>query len=225
MDTLFSNIKIQVNPKIFAKDPESSTLGKKIIENSIILISEIGFEEFTFKKLGELIGSNESSIYRYFDNKHKLLLYLCSWYWSWIEYRLVFATTNIHDPIDKLVQAITIVTEKTEDDKSTSHINEKTLNTIIIREFSKTLHTKEIDQDNSEGFFEIYKRIISRLVKMVEAVNPDYPYPKSLISSIVDGALHQHFLMNHLKTITNCSETNNPTDFYTHLITTLLKQK
>ena len=61
--------------------------------------TEIGFENFTFKKLGEQIGSNESSIYRYFESKHKLMLYLSSWYWAWIEYRLVFATNNINNPL------------------------------------------------------------------------------------------------------------------------------
>ena len=61
MKTLLANIKIQVNPKIYIKDPETSTLGRKIIKESIILIDEIGFDNFTFKKLGERIGSNESS--------------------------------------------------------------------------------------------------------------------------------------------------------------------
>ena len=102
MKELLSNIKIQVNPKIYVKDPETSTLGKKIIQFSILLIDEIGFDNFTFKKLGHLIGSNESSIYRYFENKHKLLIYLSSWYWAWIEYKLVFATSNIDDKNEKL---------------------------------------------------------------------------------------------------------------------------
>ena len=106
MENLLSTIKIQVNEKIYVKDPETSILGKKIIEKSILLIDEIGFEEFTFKKLGDLIGSNESSIYRYFENKHKLLIYLCSWYWSWMEYRLVFTTNNLTDPLEKLKKAI-----------------------------------------------------------------------------------------------------------------------
>ena len=83
MDRLLSTIKIQVNENLYNKDPETSELGKKIIENSIKLIHEIGVEAFTFKKLGKEIQSNESSIYRYFENKHKLLLYLTSWYWSW----------------------------------------------------------------------------------------------------------------------------------------------
>jgi AcrR family transcriptional regulator len=224
MENLFKNIKIQVNNKIYLKDPETSALGKKIIENSIFLIDEIGFEEFTFKKLGDLIGSNESSIYRYFESKHKLLVYLSSWYWSWIEYRLVFATNNIADPTEKLKKAITIVTEKIVDDAATAHINESILNKIIIAEFTKAFHTKEVDKENKEDFFYIYKRVINRIVVMINNVNPDYPFAKSLVSNIVEGALHQHFLQDHLKTITNCNETITPTDFYLNLVENTIRK-
>lgn len=224
MDNLFKNIKIQVNNKIYLKDPETSALGKKIIENSILLINEIGFEEFTFKKLGDIIGSNESSIYRYFESKHKLLVYLSSWYWSWIEYRLVFTTNNIADPNEKLKKAIAIVTEKIEDDAATAHINESILNKIIIAEFTKAFHTKEVDKENKEDFFYIYKSVINRIVVMINNVNPDYPYAKSLVSNIVEGALHQHFLQDHLKTITNCNEKITPTDFYLHLVENTIRK-
>ena len=95
MDTLLSNFKISVNPDIYLKDPESSELGRKIINHSIALIDELGFEQFTFKKLGIRITSNESSIYRYFENKHMLLLYLSSWYWTWVEYKIVINTHSI----------------------------------------------------------------------------------------------------------------------------------
>lgn len=223
MQDLLANIKIQVNPKTYVKDPETSDLGKKIIQNSILLIDEIGFEEFTFKKLGEKIGSNESSIYRYFENKHKLLVYLSSWYWAWIEYRLVFSTNNIDNKIEKLKKAIAIVTESIEDDSKTEHINEAVLNKIIIEEFTKTFHSKQVDEENKEGFFMIYKQVNYRIEKMILAVNPDYPFAKSLVSSIIEGSLHQHFLKNHLKTITNCNENVNPSDFYIHLIENLLR--
>lgn len=218
MYTMLSGLKIQVNEKIYVKDPETSALGKKIVEQSILLIDEIGFDNFTFKKLGEKIGSNESSIYRYFENKHKLLVYLSSWYWSWMEYKLVFATTNILDPKEKLKKAITLVTEKVINDGKTEHINESILNKIIIAEFTKTLHTKEVDQENKEGFFLIYKRVINRIVEMVNEVNPEYPFAKSLISTIVAGSLHQHFLTEHLKTITNCNDSVSITQFYLNLV-------
>ena len=223
MQDLLANIKIQVNPKTYVKDPETSDLGKKIIQNSILLINEIGFEEFTFKKLGEKIGSNESSIYRYFENKHKLLVYLSSWYWAWIEYRLVLSTNNIENKFEKLKKAILIVTETIEDDSKTKHINEAVLNKIIIEEFTKTFHSKQVDEENKEGFFLIYKQVNYRIEKMILDINPDYPFAKSLVSSIIEGSLHQHFLKNHLKTITNCNENVNPSDFYIHLIENLLR--
>lgn len=223
MKTLLSNIKIQVNPKIYIKDPETSTLGRKIIKESILLIDEIGFDNFTFKKLGERIGSNESSLYRYFENKHKLLVYLSSWYWSWMEYRILFATANITNPFERLSKAISHVTEKIKDDAATDYIDESVLNRIIIVEFTKTFLTKEVDEENKEGFFLIYKRVINRIVEMINEVNPDFPYSKSLASSIVEGSLHQHFLKDHLKTITDCNESVSPADFYLHLIKTVLK--
>ncbi|MEZ7497562.1 TetR/AcrR family transcriptional regulator [Flavobacterium sp. Arc3] len=225
MKAIFSTIKIQINEKIYVKDPETSALGKKIIKESILLIEDIGFDNFTFKKLGAKINSNESSIYRYFENKHKLLLYLSSWYWSWIEYKLFFATSNIDDSFEKLKKAITVVTEKIEDDLATEHINESVLNKIIIAEFTKTLHTKEVDEENKEGFFLIYKRVINRLVEIINEVNPKYLYARSLASSIIEGALHQHFLRDHLKTITNCNDEISPTDFYINLLSTLLTNK
>ncbi len=225
MQNLLSNIKIQINPRIFVKDPETSTLGKKIVQFSILLIDEIGFDSFTFKKLGELIGSNESSIYRYFENKHKLLIYLSSWYWTWIEYKLVFATTNIQNPKDKLKKAITIVTQKIEDDLTTEHINESVLNKIIILEFTKTIHTKEVDEENKEGYFLIYKSVINRIVEMVNEVNPDYKYAKSLVSSIVQGNLHQIFLSEHLKTITDNHNKVAQNNFYVDLVERVLEKK
>ncbi|MFT5678923.1 MAG: AcrR family transcriptional regulator, partial [Patiriisocius sp.] len=93
METL--KINITIDPALYTRNPENTELGKKIVSESIKMINELGFEAFTFKKLGVEIGSNESSIYRYFESKHVLLVYLISWYWLWIEYKLVFATNNV----------------------------------------------------------------------------------------------------------------------------------
>lgn len=225
MNSILSNLKIQVNENLYLKDPESSELGRKIIRQSILLIDEIGLEHFTFKKLGECIGSNESSLYRYFENKHKLMIYLSSIYWGWIEYNLVLATANISDSFEKLKVAITIITQKVADDKSTVQINKAILSKIIIAEFLKTMHTKELDDDNKKGFYVVYKRVINRIVTLVNQVNPNYFYAKTLVSSIVEGSLHQHFLQNHLKTITSCNETTSVTDFYIDCIEHILQKK
>jgi AcrR family transcriptional regulator len=218
MINLLSNLKISVPDKIYIKDPESSELGKRIIENSIELIDEIGFDSFTFKKLGLKIGSNESSIYRYFESKHKLLLYLTSWYWAWIEYQLVFITHNITDANLKLNKAIEVVTKTIESDSTFIHIDEVKLNKIIINEYSKSYLTKEVDLENKEGYFIVYKRLISRIKEMILTINPNYKFASSLSSTIIEGALHQHFLRDHFKSITDCNNAVSPTHFFTDLV-------
>ncbi len=223
MISLLSNLKIAVPDKIFIKDPESSDLGKRIIEHSILLIDDIGFDSFTFKKLGVQIGSNESSIYRYFESKHKLLLYLTSWYWAWIEYQMVFATHNVADENDQLLRAIDVVTRTIKEDVAFTHINEIVLNRIIINEYSKSYLTKEVDSENKEGYFVVYKRVIRRLSDIISHVNPDYEFPSSLASTIVEGALHQHFLKAHFSSITDCGKDVTPTEFFISLTQKVLK--
>ncbi|WP_411768658.1 TetR/AcrR family transcriptional regulator [Winogradskyella sp. A3E31] len=223
MINLLSNLKIAVPDKIFIKDPESSDLGKRIIQNSIVLIDDIGFDNFTFKKLGAKIGSNESSVYRYFENKHKLLLYLTSWYWAWIEYQLVFATHNMTDTEEKLVKAIETVTKTIQEDVTFSHINEVKLNTIIINEYSKSYLTKEVDTENKEGYFVVYKRLIGRIKDMILTINPDYKYASSLASTVVEGALHQHYLVEHFPSITDCNTKITPTDYFKNVVFNAIK--
>jgi AcrR family transcriptional regulator len=218
METLLKNLKVEINDQIYVKDPESSDLGRRIIENTILMIQEIGFEQFTFRKLGQKIGSNESSIYRYFENKHKLLLYLTSWYWGWMEYRLVLQTISISDPVEKLFKSVEILTSEIAEDTDFTHINEVILNQIVVEEYSKSYTTKEVDKENKDGYFAIYKRLILRLRDMIVAVNPAYAYPTSLSSTIVEGSLHQHFLKNHFTALTNCNQHVSPTDFFTDLV-------
>ncbi|QTE23365.1 TetR/AcrR family transcriptional regulator [Polaribacter cellanae] len=223
MKNLLSVLKISVPDKIYIKDPETSDLGRRIVEHSILLINKIGFESFTFKKLGAKIGSNESSIYRYFESKHKLLLYLSSWYWAWLEYKLVLETFSISNTEQKLEKAIVTVTETVKDDSKYSHINEPILYKIIVNESSKSFLTKEVDYKNKEGYFEIYKRLISRLNEMILAVKPDYKFGLSLASTILEGGLHQHFLQEHFPSITNSKKNNTPTKFFVHLAKTALQ--
>lgn len=222
MDSLLANLRIVVPEKIYVKDPESSDLGRRIVKHSIVLIDDIGFDSFTFKKLGTKIGSNESSIYRYFESKHKLLLYLSSWYWAWIEYQLVIETLNL-EPMQRLQRAIEVVTRTTEEDSNFSHINEVLLNRIMVNENSKSFLTKEVDQENKEGYFVIYKRIVRRLSAMIQDIDPDYKFPSSLASTILDGSLHQHFLKDHFVSITDCNDGLSPTDFMKNLVLNTVK--
>ncbi len=222
MKHLINSVKIAVNEKTYVKNPESSEVGKRIVESGIALISEVGFENFNFRKLGARIGSNESSVYRYFENKHKFLIYLSSWYWGWKEYQLVLTTNNIQDPVYKLERALGVLTEPVEADSTFSYIDEEALYQIVINEYSKSFLTKEVDRENKEGYFEIYKRMVGRLRDMMLAVNPDYPFPASLASTVLEGAMHQYFLKEHFPSLTDCENKESVYRFFRHQVFTSL---
>lgn len=219
MDALFRQVKIQINPKLYLKDPETTELGKSILGNSIELMDTLGFESFTFKKLGAKVGSPESSVYRYFENKHKLLLYLISWYWGWQEYRLVFGTANMNEPKERLIRAITLMTEPVEADATFSYIDEEILYRIVINESAKTYFTKAVDEENAEGYFAGYKRLVNRLSEMTKAVNPEYAYPRALMTTMLEGAHHHRFFGKHLPSLSEAGASESKlTEFLTELV-------
>jgi len=202
-------IQITLNEKIFLKDPLETELGKRIIFSGISLIDEVGFEAFTFKKLGARIQSTEASIYRYFTNKHQLLSYLISWYWSWMFYQLQFHTNNIEDPKKRFGIALRLFTEPIQLDESFKHVDEQALHRIVVNESSKSYLRKEVDADNKEGYYASYKRLVKSVANIVREMNPNYPYPESLISTAIESAHHQAFFAEHLPSLTNINKPEN----------------
>ncbi|MGJ5643261.1 TetR/AcrR family transcriptional regulator [Formosa sp. S-31] len=212
-------IQIVINPDLYIKNPESSDLGKKIVNKGIVLIDECGFEAFNFKKLGKLIGSNESSIYRYFENKHYFLMYLVNWYWSWIEYKLIVALSSATTPKEKLHNAICILTEEVKEDHSFSYIDEVVLNRIIISESIKSFYTKDVDLENKKGFHKIYKRVVQRVSQLVLDVNPNFEFPVMLVSTVIESALQQRYFAEHIPGLTNTMQDKNDlVRFYKELV-------
>ena len=204
MQNLLSKVTIQVNDKTFLKDPDSSELGKKILAGSIDLIHEIGFEAYTFRKLAERIGSTEASIYRYFESKHKLLLYLVAWYWVWMEYILVFSLANIKSPVERLERSIRLLTGKAKpDNEGFPHLNINKLNQIVIEDSSKAYLTRDVDRENKDGVFLGYKQLVARVSDIILEINSEYKYPHMLITTMIEGAHHQRFFAEHLPRLTD----------------------
>lgn len=212
-------LQIKIAAKFYTKNPESTVLGRKIVSKSIEMINDLGFESFTFKKLGLKIGSNESSIYRYFESKHALLVYLINWYWSWIEYKLMFATLNIPSAEDRLKASLKLLTQEVKEDNSFSYINEILLSKIIISESSKAYHTKDIDLENEKGYYKTYKQVVKQVSDIVLEMNPGFEYSRMLISTVIEGAHQQHYFAKHLPSLTDLNEDNNKiVSFYTDLV-------
>lgn len=223
MENLLNHIKISVPDKLYTKDPETSELGKQIVREGVEMIHELGFESFTFRKLGQKIGSNESSLYRYFENKQKLLLYLSALYWGITEYRIVLATNSIDDMKKKLLKAIDILNTTPENLKFNLVIHFPKLRNIIVAEFSKSYHDKNVDENNKDGHFAIYKRIVHRLADMIIEVDANYSYPKSLSNTIIEGTLQQDYIANHFPSLTDCKDQSCKTDFLSDMVSRILK--
>jgi len=211
-------MNVQVSEPVYLKDPQGTELGRRIIEHSVLLIDELGLEKFTFGKLASSLGTAESSIYRYFDNKHRLLIYLIGWYWSWREYKLVFDTANIDDATTKLERGVRSITEPVTDKGSFGYLDLRALYRIAVSESSKAYMTKEVDEENKEGCFSGFKRLCDRLRDMVLAVHPGHPYPATLASNVVDGSMVQRFFAEHLPLLTDKGAKSRIPDHFVHLV-------
>tara|TARA_R110002012_G_scaffold114079_1_gene260307 strand:- start:121427 stop:122125 length:699 start_codon:yes stop_codon:yes gene_type:complete len=203
VDNLLSSIKIELNPHLFQKDPDSSELGRKILSQSLEMIDDMGLESFTFGKLAKALCTTESSIYRYFESKHKLLLYFYNWYWSWIDLQLAFQTNNLTSPDSKLRRAVEVICKPDEEDKSISALNFQQLINIVISESSKAYLTKEVDKENQFGLFLTFKKVSKRLADIMIEINPDFSYANTLASTSIVGILHQQYFALHMPSLSD----------------------
>lgn len=197
METILNRSKVEVSSALYLKEPFSSELGTSIVREGTILIQKLGVENFTFKKLANVIGSTEAAIYRYFENKHKLLLYLTAWYWGWMEINLVYATANLVNPDERLGVGIKLMVGGPIFTKN-QYLNPIQLHQLVINESLKGYLTKEVDDEHESGIFEQVYKFGERISSIINEINPTYEYPKTLVSTVMESSLLQTFNAKHL---------------------------
>lgn len=197
------SIKINLNPHLYLRDPQATKLGQKIIQHSILLIDKIGFESFNFKKLAEAMKSTEASIYRYFENKHLLLIYLESWYWEWVSFLIDIHTMNIEDPQRRLKIIIKTLVYASKDNPSIHYVNESVLHRVVIAEGTKAYHTKSVDKENQKGLFLNYKQLSEKVAAVITEIKADFPYPRALASNLFEMANNHIYFAKHLPRLTD----------------------
>jgi len=205
-------IRFYLNEALYLKEPQESKLGRNIIQHSILLIDEFGFESFTFKKLAERIGSTEASIYRYFENKHLLLIFLVNWYWEWVSYLIQINTKNVSDARVKLKIIIHSFVFAPKDNPGVEYVNESKLHNIVISEGVKAYHTKEVDVENSKGFFNSYKNLATSVSNVISEINPKFKYPYALATNLFEMYNNHIYFAKHLPRLTDISVNENIVD-------------
>lgn len=207
----------------FVKDPQESELGVKIIRESIELLEEIGFEDFTFKKLSNRIESTEASVYRYFESKHQLLLYLYSWYWGWKMFEIDRSTHNVKKEEEKLAIAVRLLIDQRNQTVFEFSFNYTKLRSIIERDGIKSLLTKKVDDENQLGVFDNYKQLVALLSGWILVVKHDFEFPNMLVTTIIEGSHMQHFFSDHLPRLTNYTKNqDNVSQFYLMILNSLI---
>lgn len=197
------SLNFNLNHKLYVKNPEETELGRKILEQSTLLISRMGFEEFTFKKLAKHIHTTEAGIYRYFENKHKLLVYLFDWYWSWQAYRLTIHTAHIKKTEGKIKQAIRFLSTDLRDDVVATYIKTSTLHEIVVAEGAKAYLTKNVAEYNKVKLFKPYKDLCAIIAGFIKDFDPKYRYPRSLASTLIEMAHSQKYYLKNLPSLTD----------------------
>jgi AcrR family transcriptional regulator len=199
-----------LNDKLFLKNPLSTELGKKIIKESISLMAATGYEQFTFKKLAHEMETTEATVYRYFINKHKLLIYLVSWYWSYLEFQIFIQLTNIKSPADKIKKIIDILVWEDNSEINFGAFDHQALYLIVISEGNKTYLSKNVDENNRDLLYKPFKDLSERISAIFVEFNPSYKYPNTLASSVIDLSHLQYFFMHHLPRLSDFAKTKSP---------------
>lgn len=202
------NVSFKVNSSIYLRDPESSELGRKIVKCSIDLIYKLGFEHFTFKKLAAEVQTTEATVYRYFENKHRVLLYILNWYWSYLEFSVIFKLQNMKASKTKLKAIVHLLTHNLPENEGNIIYNNEYLSQIVIAESSKVYLVKEIKEINRHEAFKPYKDLCAKIAEVISDYNPDYRYPRSLSSTLIETAHQQQYFSTFLPRLTD-SDSNN----------------
>ena len=200
-------LTFKVNQSICLRDPEGSELGRKIVKKAIDLIYNLGFESFTFKKLAIEVSTTEATIYRYFENKHRMLLYIVNWYWSYMEFLVMFKLQNVEDNAAKLKTIIYLLTHELPESIGHLDYNKKFLSHIVITESSKVYLVKEVGEINKNDVFKPYKDLCAQIANIISDYNPKYEFPVSLSSTLIETAHHQQFFSVYLPRLTDAGTT------------------
>lgn len=210
-----------MNETIFLRDPEGSEVGRQMVKVAIDLIYQLGFEQFTFKKLAAAIGSTEATIYRYFENKHRLLLYIINWYWCYMEFLVVFNLQNVADKKEKLRIILQLLTHELPESSGQLDYNKKYLNQIVINESSKVYLVKEVHEINKNKVFKAYKDLCSKIAESIADYKPGYKYPRSLSTTLIETAHAQQYFSTNLPRLTDAPAKNN-SEFTSEFLNDLL---
>lgn len=208
MEYLFRHLRLEPDAALYVKDPQRSETGQNLLRCGARLIAAGGMEAFTLKKLSLEAGCTEATVYRYFHNKHQLLLYLMNLYWGWLLYHAELETNNLEDPHTKLKRIVRLLSGPLTSMPDTGFASD--LFALALNEGVKTHLNNATGSEWQQGLFEAYARFAAHVASCLRECAPDYAYPMAWSATFIDAAMQQQFFHRHLPHFTELAEGCNP---------------
>ena len=76
----------------------------------------------------------------------------------------------------------------------------------------KAYHTKEVDKENSKGFFKSYKDLAESVSIVISEINASFKYPFSLATNLLEMSNNHIYFAKHLPRLTDISIEKNEVD-------------
>ena len=192
MNSLTNIIDVQVPENLYIKNPRESRVGKDILAHGAAMIAKCGIEAFNFLKLASECQCTEATIYRYFENKHKLLLYYLNLFWGWQEYFMVMRTHSVEEPGKRLKEVVSVLSHP-EIPSNTDPAYGANIVEIATSEGVKIHLSREVGAEITDGSMFVYYRLLKRISKFISDKKPKHKYPDTLAITIIDAALQTKF--------------------------------
>lgn len=195
---------IEPDPELALRDT-NTPVGARILADGLPLMTELGLEGFTFKKLAERAACTEMTVYHYFANKQRLLQYYDQMYWLWLATHCQQEGRHLKDPVERLRGDIAAISGIWPFDAMAGPFNPSALRQLVVNEGSKSFLHKDVDADNEMRLFKPYKDLCGHIAGELKACSPRLKHPRTFATTLVDMAHSLEFAMHHLPALTELS--------------------
>ncbi|MBK9274003.1 MAG: TetR/AcrR family transcriptional regulator [Flavobacteriales bacterium] len=213
-----AHLHLRPDPALSLKDPESTGLGLRVLEEGLGLMNELGLEAFTFRKLADRMGSTEVTLYKYFPNKQRLLQYYYQLYWLWLRQVCGRIAERAHDPREALEDIVEAICGVWPRPLPPLQLDPHALRRLVIEEGMKSYLHKNVDDDNARRLFLPYKELSAFMAERLVACRADVPWPRSFATTVIEMAHSLPFAMEHLPSLTELSSRKDLKQLAQHLL-------
>jgi AcrR family transcriptional regulator len=173
------------------------------------MLGEGGFDAFTLKRLAHNLQTTESSVYRYFDNKHRLLVYHIKSYWEWLNEQVNIQCYNnkLHGR-KALETTFEIMCFPQANNWPREGVSYDCMHKILTHQSVKAYFSSYVDLENKDGAHQALKALVHIMSGWLREEVPDFEFPKSLINTLLTSVMMQPFYAEHLPSLTELPSPN-----------------